>query len=649
MKTFKKTLTILTILSIVFVSLPTAYAYNFPNAIWQYDDKYRVAFDSGDLNGIITYGESALNVIANEEENENVMSYRASRMFEVAKAYEKLGNYQKSAYWYEKAIAPNAVMNFQDAVKICKAKSQLYTPEIGLYKQTNSAPVNYGAKNEYSNGILWGVTCDSETRNEFQNESMTMIYHTFGEEFNSYMETFLQTAVEKNIAVEFSLNLKNEAADVLNVKNQGAWLDNFLDILNKYNTVPIYLRFAGEVNSWENQPNPEDFKDAFRFVSNKIHEKSPHIAVAFGLNFVSDWNGDFEKYYPGDEYADWIGVSLYLNKNFLGQKAETEEQKLSEQMFFAGDSAEPIRILKPIIDTYGSRKPIMIFESGASHTTRTLNENSTIWAKNRLNELMNYVPMVYPQVKIIGYFNTVMPSEVQDYALSSNYELQDYYKALVKEQHFVQNSYSNDNSVSYADCKYGFTTDQTVNVFKTYAYDYGSNYKNVSYFIDGALVGQSDTLPYSCQIDFKNYNLGQHTMTVKMNSDTGTSVEKIVPFTVTENIKIVVNNVPLSNLDQPPVIVDGRTMVPVRAILESLGATVEWDASTKTATATKDGYVIKFVIGNKTITKNNTPYTYDVATKIINGRTCVPARAAGELMDMNVNWDDNTKTVYITQ
>lgn len=643
----KKILLILTILSIITTCLPTAYAYTFPHAIWKYDDMYRTAVESGDLQGIITNGENALEVIANEPENETIMSYRASRMFEVAKAYEKLGQYQNSAKWYKQAIAPNIAMNFSDAVKICKLKSDLYTPELNLYKETHSSQINYNAINEHETGVLWGVTSDSETRSEFHNESMTMIYHNYGDEFNKYMEGFLKEAQENNLAVELALNVTSEAAAIPYIKSQEAWLDSFIDILNKYNTIPIYLRFAGEVNSWQNQPNAEEFKDAFRFVADKIHTKSSHIAVVFGINFVSDWNGDFIKYYPGDEYVDWVGVSLYMNKNFLGNKAQSEEEKLNELVFFAGEASEPVHILKPIMEIFGNRKPIMIFESGASHTTRSLGENSTEWAKKRVSELMNYVPMVYPQIKIMGYFNTVMSDEKMDYALTTDNELRQYYKSIASEPHFIQNSCFNDNGVSYSDCKYGFETDRTVNEFKVYAYDYSSSYKSVSYFIDGVQVGWSDTLPFTCKIDFKDYSTGNHTMTVKMYSDTGTVLEKTVPFTVIDNIAIIINNEELTGLDQPPVIVNGRTMVPVRAILEKLGANVEWNAETKTVTATKDNTTLEFVIGNKTITKNGTPYTYDVSAKIINGRTCIPARAASELLDMTVSWDGNTRTVYI--
>lgn len=655
----KKLFSIFVIFAVMISSVPAAFAYQFPHAIWQYDDLYIAAESSGDLSGLISAGEQALAVIANEPENETIMSYRASRMFEIAKAYESLGNYKKSGEWYSQAIRPNEYMGFADAVKICKLKARLYEPTVSLYKQTSLTQAYFGAKNELETGVLWGLTSDSKTRNEFSNESMTMVYHHYGKEFNKYMETFMQDAVDKNIAIEFALNLQNEAADVLYVKSQETWLDSFIDMLNKYDSVPIYLRFAGEVNVWQNQPNPDDFKEAFRFVANKIHARAPHVAVVFGLNFVSDWNGDYTKYYPGDEYVDWVGVSLYMNKYFNGQRTTTYDEKVSEQMFFANDAAEPVQIMKEIVDTYGNRKPIMVFESGAAHYTRTLGEDSTEWAKKRLEESVNYLPMVYPQIKIIGYFNTVMPEEAHDYALESNPQLRWYYTNLVKSPQFIQDEWDNGNAVSYENCNFGFTANGSVETLGVYAYDYGSNYKSVSYYIDNVQVGWSETIPYLCDIDFSPYTAGSHTLTVKAASDTGNLIEKSVNFNIngnntnnnnnTDDIKIVVNGSVLENLDQPPVIIDGRTLVPVRAILESIGATVSWDGENQIVTTKKGDTTLQLVIGSNMILKNGTQYAIDVAPQIINSRTCIPARAVSEHFGLTVDWDGETRTVYITE
>lgn len=65
--------------------------------------------------------------------------------------------------------------------------------------------------------------------------------------------------------------------------------------------------------------------------------------------------------------------------------------------------------------------------------------------------------------------------------------------------------------------------------------------------------------------------------------------------------------------DTPPAIVEGRTLVPVRAILEAIGATVEWDNSTRTATGEKDGTIVSIQIDNTTAYVNGEARTLDVS------------------------------------
>lgn len=100
--------------------------------------------------------------------------------------------------------------------------------------------------------------------------------------------------------------------------------------------------------------------------------------------------------------------------------------------------------------------------------------------------------------------------------------------------------------------------------------------------------------------------------------------------------------------DVPPVIVDGRTLVPVRALFESLGATVGWEESTQTATATKGSTVISMQIGNTTAYVNGVAKTLDVPAQTIEGRTMVPARFVAESLNATVNWDSASDTVKIS-
>jgi hypothetical protein len=113
------------------------------------------------------------------------------------------------------------------------------------------------------------------------------------------------------------------------------------------------------------------------------------------------------------------------------------------------------------------------------------------------------------------------------------------------------------------------------------------------------------------------------------------------------DIKVLFNNKNLS-FDVPPFIENSRTMVPLRAIFEALGAEVKWDGDTKTVTAKKNGTEIKLVIDGAAY-KNGELMELDTPAKIINNRTVVPLRFVAESFECQVTWDGDTRTVIITQ
>lgn len=117
------------------------------------------------------------------------------------------------------------------------------------------------------------------------------------------------------------------------------------------------------------------------------------------------------------------------------------------------------------------------------------------------------------------------------------------------------------------------------------------------------------------------------------------------PVTVTLNGKVI----DCESYGSPATIVDGRTLVPLRAIFESLGATVEWDKDTRTASSQLGDIKIKLTVGENVLYKNGTPIKIDVPATIINSRTMVPARAIADSYGVKVDWDKNTRTVILTQ
>ena len=115
------------------------------------------------------------------------------------------------------------------------------------------------------------------------------------------------------------------------------------------------------------------------------------------------------------------------------------------------------------------------------------------------------------------------------------------------------------------------------------------------------------------------------------------------------DITVTLNGEAIDFADQAPEIVEGRTLVPLRAIFEALGASVEWDQATKTVTSSMDDVTIKLTIGDNTLYRNGEGVTLDVAAQILNGRTMVPARAIAEAYGVDVQWDAATRTVVLTQ
>ena len=123
-------------------------------------------------------------------------------------------------------------------------------------------------------------------------------------------------------------------------------------------------------------------------------------------------------------------------------------------------------------------------------------------------------------------------------------------------------------------------------------------------------------------------------------TDSSTEEAKTIKMQI-GNTKVTVDDKEISN-DVAPVIVNDRTLVPIRIVTETLGGEVGWNDATKTVTLKIDGKEITMTIGKVL-------EAYGVAPQIINSRTYVPIRFVADELGSEVNWNEETKEITIVK
>ena len=137
-------------------------------------------------------------------------------------------------------------------------------------------------------------------------------------------------------------------------------------------------------------------------------------------------------------------------------------------------------------------------------------------------------------------------------------------------------------------------------------------------------------------------------------------VEKVRLFVPTEEVyaaldeqkakaEYVTLNGELLGFEEMPVREDDRLLVPMRFLFEKMGAEVEWDNDTQTATVLQENDAVAFQINNHSATVNSQSFTMDVPARLINDKTMIPIRFLSENLGYTVEWDEETNMAIITE
>lgn len=114
-----------------------------------------------------------------------------------------------------------------------------------------------------------------------------------------------------------------------------------------------------------------------------------------------------------------------------------------------------------------------------------------------------------------------------------------------------------------------------------------------------------------------------------------------------KDISVLIDGAPVT-FDVPPSVINGRTLVPFRALAEAINVNVSWNASAQTITAHNTDTNIRLQINNATAYRNDKQLTLDVPPIIINNRTLVPLRFFSEAFNCQVDFDKLNYLITIT-
>ena len=517
--------------------------------------------------------------------------------------------------------------------------------ELELYTEgsPDSAPY-YGARLEPRGGTYIGMTAESSGGFVQMGSYLTYIEGMW-QDYIYYPANEL--IARDNVITTIGWTVTDPNVDYDAVRRT-------LDMLNGYNK-PMLIRFASEMDQFEIGNDPELFKQIFRNVANMIHEY-PNFAVVWSPLDLGALDRPFQYYYPGDEYVDWIGVSLYTTKYFIGNRNTSAKDAMYFMTGEGGWATNRIKPLMKFLSEYNLQKPVMISEGGVA-VHNAYGESLDRWAAPRLRNMLWSLVMKYPQIKAVNYFNVYRQYETEHYNISDYPYAVSIFNEASAEGPYIHAFGESPNYV-FEKAAAGKTlkadSDGVVPLY-AHAYEYGNQDLSVNYFVDGQWYSSSAAIPYRTYFVLSNYADGEHTMTIK-----GGSLSKSYKFyksgsymrfgawpEVQDDIKVTLNG-NLITFDQPPVIRDDRTLVPVRAIFEALGAEVRWDGDTQTVLSQKGATLVQLKIGSNIMTVNGREIALDVPAQIINDRTLVPVRAIAEAYGCRVDWDGETKTVIIS-
>ena len=489
---------------------------NLPNGWWPYWEDYADAVASGNKDQILKTGDALVDFYSDYPMSVEIADHLCRVYFERLESeyFEEAGDYDAAI---DNTLKLREVCqyltdngsDYKDIVIRCDAHLDVMEPMSEVYAVSYTQQSPYDSDAVAASGSYYGSIFQGDLVTS-GNYSVAAVYVELETETAEKFDYIIDPLDTGDGIIQINLNFLYQGDTARKVPT-GAYDDSLRTTLNYLNGLrtPVIMRVGAEMDIWETWTvTPEEYIAAFRYIADMTRQLAPNVELVWSPNYTCRWNETIDMYYPGDQYVDWVGLSLYFNYDSTTSTAWDWLEYSHLQRF--ADPVENARRVVEFAKEHG--KPVAATEGGAIKN----GPQGERYAARQAAKMYSTLTMVFPEVKSIVYFDRLQDGN--DYRMAGSV-LSAVESAVSGNPSLIKPG--QDTAGTYIPLsQFNEQTDGQM-VLGAYARTYYNFNVNASYYLDGVNVANPTSAPNQYVLNTAALSTGSHTLRVDFNDGHG--------------------------------------------------------------------------------------------------------------------------------